>query len=112
MRFHAFHGVMTNENIIGGEYTVTLKIGYDFSTAAHTDDINAAIDYGNLYSLIQEEMKTNSRLIEHLAQRIQDAILSAYPQIISMETHVSKLNPPIEGEMEKASIQLNFTRNS
>lgn len=108
MRFYAFHGVMANEGLVGGDYSVSFKIGYDFSKAAQTDDIESAIDYGYVYQLVKEEMNQPSRLIEHLAQRIQDRIVKVFPMIKTMETSVTKYNPPIEGVMDSATIVLNY----
>ncbi len=110
MRFHAFHGVMENERIVGGEYAVSLRIEYDFSAAQLTDDLQDAIDYGNVYALVAREMRTPSKLIEHLARRIQDAVLRAYPTIQSMETSVSKFHPPFEGEMDRAVVTIAYER--
>lgn len=109
MRFHSFHGVMANEGIVGGEYSVSFKIGYDFSLAAQKDDIAGAIDYGYVYQLVKEEMKIKSQLIEHVAQRIQDRVLKAFPMILTMETAVTKYNPPIEGVLDSATVVLNYS---
>lgn len=110
MRFHAFHGVMSNEGLVGGEYSVSFKIGYDFSEACSTDDISKAVDYGHIYELVKEEMKKPSRLIEHLAQRIQDRIVAEYPVILTMDISVTKYRPPIEGEMDSATIILSYAK--
>ncbi len=110
MRYHAFHGVMSNENMIGGEYSVSFKIGYDFEKASLTDDIHAAIDYGYVYKLVEKEMKQSSQLIEHVAQRIQTSMLKNFPSIQSLETIVCKYNPPIEGVMDCAKIILNYNK--
>lgn len=110
MRFHAFHGVMESERLIGGTYLVSFKIGYDFTEAAQTDDIQKAIDYGVIYDMVKEEMKNPSCLIEHVAKRIQDRVVFHFPCIQELETMVSKLRPPFEGEMDSASVVLHFHR--
>ncbi len=110
MHFYAYHGVMPNEQLVGGEYSVSFKILYDFDKAQVSDDMNDAIDYGNIYLIVKKEMMQHSKLIERVARRVQDAVLSAYPQIEKMETKVSKHCPPIEGVLDCASIILRYSR--
>lgn len=110
MLFHAYHGVMSNEQLVGGEYSVSFKILYDFDKAQVSDDMNDAIDYGNIYQIVKKEMMQSSKLIERVARRVQDAVLAAYPQIEKMETKVSKHRPPIEGVLNCASIILQYNR--
>ncbi len=110
MRFHAYHGVMSNEQLVGGEYSVSFKILYDFDKAQESDDMYDAIDYGNIYEIVKKEMMQPSKLIERVARRVQDAVLSAYPQIEKMETKVSKHRPPIEGILDCASVVLRYNK--
>lgn len=110
MRFHAFHGVMPIEQKIGGEYTVSLKICYDFSKAELSDDMNDAIDYSKVYELVKHEMLKPSKLIENVARRIQDSIIAHFSQINQLETSISKYNPPFEGIMDKATVALCYNR--
>lgn len=110
MRFHACHGVMSNERLVGGEYSVSFKIIYDFDKAQESDDMYDAIDYGNIYEIVKKEMMQPSKLIERVARRVQDAVLSAYPQIEKMETKVSKHRPPIEGILDCASVVLQYNK--
>lgn len=106
MRFHARHGVMPNEQLVGGEYSVSLRISYDFHQAQITDEISDAIDYGKVYELVKKEMAQPSKLIENVARRIQDTLLENFPQIERLHTAVSKFHPPFEGEMNRAVVEL------
>lgn len=108
LRFHAFHGVIPTENIIGGEYSVSFRIGYEYESACLTDDISQAIDYGKLFLYVKEEMAQPSQLIEHVARRIQDRVLKEFPDIKELQTKVSKHNPPVSGIMDSATVELNW----
>jgi dihydroneopterin aldolase len=55
-------------------------------------------------------MHQPSKLLEHLAGRILDRIMTEFPQISSLRVSVSKMNPPVNGDMEKASIVLTAKR--
>ena len=110
LQIFAYHGVIPTENVVGGEYRVSLKIGYDFSLAARTDNIQDAINYAEICEMIKEEMKRPSRLIENVAWRIQQALLSRFPQIETMELTVRKMHPPVPAQLEASAVVLNYVR--
>lgn len=110
LRIHAFHGVIPTENIVGGEYSVSLKIGYDFSRAAQSDDINDAINYAEICDLIKREMMQPSKLIENVAWRIQEAIVAGYPMIETLETTVRKIHPPVPYQMAASAVVLHYEK--
>ena len=70
IEIYAYHGVFEVEQKVGQWYTVNLEIDVDFSEAALNDDLNGTIDYAQLNNIIREEMAINSKLIEHVANRI------------------------------------------
>ena len=105
MKFHAFHGLTTEERTIGGLYLV--DISYAISTdAVETDRIENTVNYAELFDLVKAAMLESSHLIEHVAGRILKAIQAQFPQIKSLTVKVSKLNPPINGEMANVSATL------
>ncbi|MDR1729505.1 MAG: dihydroneopterin aldolase [Prevotellaceae bacterium] len=104
MKFHAFHGVLPEERMVGNAYSVTVRFAFDFSKAAREDDLDETINYAEVYELVKSEMQQASKLIEHVAQRISDRILDRFPQIKSLEVQLSKHNPPVSGEVERATV--------
>lgn len=101
---YAYHGVFEVEQKVGQWYTINLEIDVDFSEAALNDDLNGTIDYSQLNNLIREEMAIKSKLIEHVANRIANRILDAFPDIESGTLSVAKQNPPVQGEMESVEV--------
>lgn len=110
VRVYAHHGCLPEERIIGSEYRVALTVSADLSAACLSDDLRDTVDYVHLNRIIVEEMAVPSNLLEHVARRIADRILN---EIISVETvllTVSKINPPIGGDVRDVSVTFNFTR--
>jgi dihydroneopterin aldolase len=103
VKFHAFHGVAQEERITGCVFLTDISYTVD-TNAVDTDDINDTINYADLYKLIEEEMMKPSQLIEHVAGRILKALKSSYPQMREITVKVSKLHPPVCGEVEKATV--------
>lgn len=106
MQFHAFHGVTEQENKVGNTFYVDLKIGCDFTKACISDNIEDTINYADVFSMVDKIMKNPCKLIEHLAENICSELKSRFSQIKSIEIKVTKLNPPISGQLDSASIIL------
>ena len=51
-----------------------------------------------------------SKLLEHVAKRIIDRIFIELPTVDTAKVSVSKINPPINGDVEKVTVSLNLQR--
>ena len=106
MKFYAFHGHFESEQVVGNEFTVNLKIETDCEKAAISDHLNDALNYQTAYEIIKKEMSVNSHLLENVAKRILDSLYSNLKSIVKAEIKISKMNPPMGGEIEKVSVTM------
>ena len=106
LRFRAFHGVLPQERLTGGDFLVTVKVGYPLATAMASDDDADTLNYAALYDLVAQEMAKPSKLLEHVAGRIAKAIEKAFPQVSSIDLKVTKLNPPMGADCEGAEVEI------
>jgi dihydroneopterin aldolase len=104
IKLYAYHGCLEEEGIIGCNYEVDVSIETDFSEAAASDDLSKTIDYATVYNIVKTEMAIRSKLIEHVAKRIADSLAKSLQEIKTVEVTVKKMNPPINGESEYASV--------
>jgi len=105
MKFHAFHGVMDEERVIGG--TFLADIAYVIETnAVESDNLEDTISYAEIFDLVKEEMMKPSQLIEHVAGRIMKAMKNKFPQMLETTVKISKLHPPVNGEAKKATVTI------
>ena len=109
VRFHACHGVMPQEQAIGADFLISVRIGYDFSKAINTDDVSDTISYADVYKLIKQEMQVPSKLLEHVAGRIVNAIKKAFPDISSVELSLTKENPPMGSDSDGAVVEIDWS---
>ncbi len=105
MKFHAFHGVPEEERITGNTFTADITYAIE-TQATETDKMKDTVSYAEIYGLVKEEMAKPSRLIEHVAGRIIKAVRNRFPQIEETTLKISKLNPPVGGEVGKASVSV------
>lgn len=106
MEFHAFHGCLEEERTEGNRFIVDVTYEYEASEAAVEDDISKAIDYSRIYDIVALEMKLPSDLLENVAFRIRNAILSEIPGIESLRVTVSKQRPPVSGPCEWSKVTI------
>ena len=49
-------------------------------------------------------MAIRSKLLEYVAKRIIDKLVDNHPEIVSVEVSVAKLNPPIDGNVDRVVV--------
>ena len=110
LRLRAFHGVLPQERTVGGDFVVTLRVGYPFGQAMDTDDVADTLDYAAVYRLVLREMAQPSQLLEHVAGRIVKALLHDFPLITSIDLWLAKLCPPMGADCQGAGVELHFEK--
>ena len=101
--FHSFHGIHDEEKILGNQFEVNCKIGFQENEAiiSHIDD---TIDYSVLYDLIKKEMNIPTLLIETVAMRIGHGACKIFSDIKNIEVTIKKLSPPMAGIQGSAGV--------
>ena len=104
IRVFSYHGCLEEEGKIGSEYRVDLKVKGDLSNSAKTDDLADTIDYVHLNSIVKEEMSIRSKLLESVAERILNRIMDELIMVQKAKVDVSKINPPIGGNVAMVTV--------
>jgi dihydroneopterin aldolase len=55
---------------------------------------------------VNQEMQQRSDLLEHVAWRIKQALLQAFPQAIDVKVKVAKKNPPLDLPVAWAEVEV------
>lgn len=106
MEFYAFHGHFDVEKVAGNRFFVSLHIEADLSVAAHSDRLEDTLDYQKAYLVVKEEMATPSDLLENVAYRIISRIKNEFPEALKVKVKVSKMTPPMGGQIERVSVSM------
>ncbi|WP_109302053.1 dihydroneopterin aldolase [Aquimarina sp. AU474] len=104
IKIYAYHGCLVEEKKIGSDYRVDLKVKADLTKSAISDRLADTVDYVHLNHIVKEEMAIRSKLLEHAAERILIRILDELHLVKKATIKVSKINPPIGGNVEKVTI--------
>jgi len=104
IRVYAYHGCLVEEGKIGSDYRVDLTVKASLKKSSKSDSLQDTVDYVHLNKIVKEEMAIRTKLLETVADKIIDRILLEIPLVNKVKVEVSKLNPPIGGNVEMVSI--------
>ena len=93
MRFFAHHGCFGEEKTIGNYFIVDFAAETDMTAASESDSLDDALNY-------------QINLLEHVAGRILRHFRRVFPEIASASVSISKLNPPLGGEVGASKVTM------
>ena len=94
MEFFAYHGCFEAEQTVGNKFKVYACLHYNCDKAAVSDQITDALSYQTAYEIIA------------VGLRILDALYAAFPQLLYAKIKISKMNPPLGGQIRCTSVTL------
>ncbi len=111
IRGYGYTGFLPEEQVLGQWFEVDVKLWFDLSQPAKTDNIEDTIDYRRTICLVQNLVKTSKfALVERLAGAIADSILEDSDGINQVQVILSKTSAPIPDFSGKISIELTRTK--
>ncbi|MEH6536852.1 MAG: dihydroneopterin aldolase [Psychroserpens sp.] len=110
LRVFAHHGCLKEETKIGSDYRVDLEVKANLKASSKTDNLSDTVDYVLLNKIIKEEMDKPSKLLETVAKRILNRIFTEDTLVKKATVSISKLNPPIGGDVERVTIKMTKRR--
>ena len=110
VKVYAYHGCLVEESKIGSEYRVDVSVKADLQPSAKSDNLQETVDYVHVNKIVKQEMAIRSKLLEHVAKRILDRIFVEISIVEEATVAVSKINPPIGGNVEMVTIELSQQR--
>ena len=111
IHLYAYHGCLDEEGKIGSEYRVDLQVKADLSTSAKSDLLKDTVDYVHLNKIVREEMAVRTKLLETVADKILTRILREIAIVKKATVNVSKVNPPIGGNVAMVTIKMSKKRS-
>lgn len=110
IRVFAYHGCLKEETKIGSDYRVDLEVKANLQPSSKSDKLSDTVDYVFLNRIIKEEMAIASHLLETVAKRILNRIFDEDTMVKKATVWVSKLNPPIGGDVQRVTIKMTDKR--
>ena len=107
----AFHGVYPEERREGQNFSVDIVAAVDLYPAGISDDLNNAVDYSLVARAAHEELVGEPlNLIEAVAERIAQRILSEFASVISLKVKVHKPDAPVGLDISDIAVEIERKR--
>lgn len=105
--FYGYHGVMSEEQSVGGKFEADVDIYTNFIDAAKKDSLNQTIDYHKVYKVLYHlALEQKYYLIEAVANKIADELLTNFGAIEKIAVRVRKNNPPLGGVVDCVEVEI------
>jgi dihydroneopterin aldolase len=109
--FYAYHGVLTDEQNLGGKFEVDVDLVCDLSRGARTDHLKDTVDYTRVYEAIRKAvMGKKYFLLEALGETIARSILKEFRNVVNVAVRVRKPGAPIKGVVDTVEVEVNRGR--
>lgn len=100
MRFHAFHGVYPEEQLLGNDYVMNVEVETGIAVAAKSDNIEqATVNYETVFQICMIEMAQPRQLLETVVSDVIRHMKRQFPQMKGIKVQLRKLNPAISSKM-------------
>ncbi len=106
MKFYAHHGYYHDERKLGNHFGVDVYVDTDFRQAAESDALESTINYEGIWAMAKQVMEERSYLIEHVAWNLYRAVTDRFPEITYCKVRVTKMHPPLQGEVARTFVEL------
>jgi dihydroneopterin aldolase len=106
-----YHGLFEQERKDGQDFFVDLTLSVDLRSASTSDAISDTVNYAEITDLVVEEITTNPvNLIEKLAGRIADRVLTQHVKVNSVTVTVHKPQAPVAAQLKDIAVVVTRTR--
>jgi 7,8-dihydroneopterin aldolase/epimerase/oxygenase len=109
--FYAYHGVLSEEQSVGGKFEADVDMYTNFREAALNDNLKKTIDYNAVYKFMYKlALAQKYYLIEALAYKIASELLKKFTTIEKVAVRVRKNNPPLGGVVDVVEVEVVMER--
>ena len=109
--FYAYHGVMSDEQNLGGKFEVDVELHCDLSEARANDNLHQTVNYEKVYGVMKQTVIGKKFfLIEALAQAIASAILKEFPEVLRTTIRIRKPGAAVHGIIDHVEVEIESAR--
>lgn len=99
-------GVLDHERLLAQPLQIDVDIHVDLRIAGSSDDLTQTVHYGEVCMQLAEVARsTSDQLLERLAQRMADVVLS-FPQVLAVDLTLTKLRPPVPEDVQSSAVRI------
>lgn len=105
--FYAYHGVLSDEQALGGKFEIDVELHCDLRKGAKTDHLKDTVDYERVYDCVKNSVMNRKHfLLESLGQAIIDGIFRNFRQVRRVNVRVRKPGAPVKGVIDTVEVEM------
>ena len=105
--FYAYHGVLSDEQNLGGKFEVDVDLHCDLSRGASSDHLKDTVDYERVYNSIRSLVLGKKYfLLEALASAIAQGILRDFSKVEMVVVRVRKPGAAVKGVIDHVEVEI------
>ena len=109
--FYAYHGVLSDEQNLGGKFEVDVDLHCDLSHGAKSDQLKDTVNYERVYDCIRSIVVGRKFfLLERLGSEIGKGILKQFSQVDRVVVRVRKPGAAVKGVIDHVEVEMGFDR--
>ncbi|GGK01245.1 7,8-dihydroneopterin aldolase [Lentibacillus kapialis] len=113
MAFYGYHGLFSEENVLGQRFYVDVELMLDLKTSSRSDNMNDSIDYSKVYNVVKDIVEGKPKnLVEAIAEDIADELFRAFDLLEACRLRVTKPDPPIQGHYQSVGVEISRERQA
>jgi dihydroneopterin aldolase len=110
--FYAYHGVLSDEQTLGGKFEVDAELHGNLQRGAVSDNLKDTVDYEKVYDCIRMSVLGRKYfLLEALAGAIIEGILRRFKKVDSVTVRVRKPSAPVKGVIDTVEVEMTRSRS-
>jgi dihydroneopterin aldolase len=109
--FYAYHGVLSDEQNLGGRFEIDLDLYADLRKGAESDHLRDTVDYEKVYDYVRSSVLGKKYfLLEGLGSAIIRGIFAKFKQVKRVTVRVRKPNAPVKGVIDTVEVEMTRSR--
>ena len=109
--FYAYHGVMKDEQNLGGKFEIDVDMYGDFLPAAESDSLKKTVDSEKVYAFVASTVLEKKHfLLESLGHIIARGLLREFFNLEVVSVRIRKPHPPVRGVVDYVEVEITEQR--
>jgi dihydroneopterin aldolase len=105
--FYAYHGVLSDEQNLGGKFQVDVELHCDLTSGATSDNLKDTVDYERVYDCIRGIVVGRKfLLLERLGSEIAHGILRQFRKVKQVVVRVRKPGAAVKGVIDHVEVEI------
>lgn len=109
--FYAYHGVLSDEQTLGGKFQVDVELHCDLSRGSKSDALKDTVDYERVYDCVRGIVVGHKfLLLERLGSEIANGILNQFTKVARVVVRVRKPGAAVKGVIDYVEVEIRGDR--